>query len=168
MLPATFLPDTPPESIRLAVPVMTPVSGKRDNLTSHEDALVKSGVYGPGQLIYTSSHLLCAPVTGKITECDALSYSFSVTSEKGLKLRVRYGHDMTRFMGEKCEFLQRAHNDVTAGDPVLRLNTAWLRQQQITPVCVVSVINASALKALEPARTSQVTAPHDVLFTAYA
>ncbi|WP_218309467.1 PTS glucose transporter subunit IIA [Alteromonas antoniana] len=168
MLPATFLPDTPPESVRLEIAVMTPVSGKRDDLTSHDDALVSRGVYGPGQLIYTSSHLLCSPVTGKINDCDVLSYSFVVTSKKGLKIRVCYGSDMTRYMGEKCEFLKRANDDVTAGDPVLQLNTAWLRQQQVTPVCIVSVMNASALKALQPARTSQVTAPHDILFTAYA
>ncbi|WP_414830550.1 PTS glucose transporter subunit IIA [Alteromonas sp. H39] len=168
MLPATFLPDSPPESVRLAIPVMTPASGKRDDLTSHEDALVSCGIYGPGQLIYTASHLICSPVTGKIIDCDALSYSFAVTSKKGLKIRVRYGHDMTRLMGEKCEFLVRKHSNVTAGDTVMRLNTAWLRQQQVAPVCVVSVLNASALKALVPARTSQLTAPHDVLFTAYA
>ena len=168
MLPVTFLPDTPPETAKLAISVMAPVSGKRGNLTSHEDALVRSGVYGPGQLIQTASHIICSPVSGKITASDALTYSFIVTSKKGLKVRVSYGNGMTRFMGEKCDFLFGGNDDIAAGDPVIRLNTAWLRQQQVTPVCVVSVINASVLKALAPAQSSQLTAPHDVLFTAYA
>ena len=165
---ALSLPDSPPEDVRITIPVMTPVSGKSDVLTSHDDALVSQGIMGPGLMIHTASHLIHSPVSGKITACDPLSYTYEITSKKGLKLRVSYGHDMTRFMGEKCEFLRRKNDDVKSGEPVIRLNPAWLRQQQVPSVCVVNVVNVSKLKELVPAQARHLSAPHDVLFTVYA
>ncbi|MEW9798232.1 PTS sugar transporter subunit IIA [Alteromonas sp. CYL-A6] len=161
--------------IRSAVPtvyskklaITAPVNGKTTSLSSVDNPLYAAGAWGPGHAVVTASSQVITPLAGVIALTDPLDYAVIVNAENGVRMKIKLGDNTGSLLGEKCFFNVKKGDAAGRNAPLMTFSPAWLKQQHVEPVCLVTLLNADKARAVVPTDRSQVTAGEDVLFTLY-
>jgi len=156
-----------PSGFSKAIPISSPVSGTRVLLPQTQDPLIRNGAWGPGVAIDTSASKILAPFNATILKLDALDYAIELKSSFGLKCRIKYGYDTTSLHGAQFQTDFKQGSQVKAGATLFTVNTAWLKQQGIENICIMTILNAKALLGVLPSHQKRVEAGADTLLTLY-
>ena len=68
---------------------------------------------------------------------------------------------------EIVEVLIKQGDKINKGSLLFSVNSAWLKQQGVANICIMSVLNAQALKGLLPTQQKYVDGMQDSLFTLF-
>ena len=156
-----------PDSFQRAIPIAAPVSGKCASLSTLSDPLFAKGAWGPGFAIQTSESKARAPFEGTILAVDPLNYAITLRSTFGLKCIVKFGEQTNGLLGEKFQCEVKQGDKINKGSLLFSVNSAWLKQQGVANICIMSVLNAQALKGLLPTQQKYVDGIQDSLFTLF-
>jgi len=156
-----------PEIFKKSIAVYAPVSGLCTSLHALSSSLYSSGLLGPGAAITSSSNRITAPFEGKVISVSALNYSVDIQSTYGLKCRVKFGSDTTALCAEQFISSLDVGSVFEKNDVLFSVNTAWLKQQNVENICIMTVLNAQRLLGVLPSNKKYIDAGSDALFSVF-
>jgi PTS system glucose-specific IIA component len=158
---------SPPEQFKKTIPIASPVSGQCVLLQHVNDDLINVGAWGPGLALTTASSKVVSPFNATVMKIDPLDYSIEIKSSFGLKCRIKYGLHTQMLHGAQFLTQLRQGEQIKAGAMLFSVNSAWLKQQGVENICIMTLLNAKALIGVLPTHQKFVDAGSDTLLTLY-
>ncbi|MCW8821786.1 MAG: PTS glucose transporter subunit IIA [Sulfurovum sp.] len=119
--------------------VKSPVDGQIVALESVNDEVFSQKLVGDGVAVIPMSNIFTAPIDGKITKIFSTNHAYSIKSTKDLEVMVHIGLDTVALEGKGFERIANEGDEVKAGDPIIRVDLAYIREHAkdiITPVII--------------------------------
>ncbi|WP_218397085.1 PTS sugar transporter subunit IIA [Alteromonas lipotrueae] len=157
----------PPENFKKAIPIAAPVSGHCILLQHVNDDLINAGAWGPGMALVTASSKVVSPFNATVVKIDPLDYSIEIKSSFGLKCRIKYGLHTQMLHGAQFLTQLKRGEKIKAGAMLFSVNSAWLKQQGVENICIMTLLNATALLGVLPTHQKFVDAYSDTFITLY-
>ena len=128
---------------------------------------------------FTREIALPAPITGEvvritefadeliITLCPTLGYEIALKASNGLKVNIKVGAHTHVLMGEKWLAKVKVGQKVEAGELLAQFNPLFLKQNDITAHCAVTITNSDKLKGIVLSSHRYCVANEDTLMHLY-
>lgn len=122
--------------------LVAPVSGEVVALDQVPDEAFASKAVGDGLAIKPSSSTVVSPAAGTVVKIFNTNHAFCLETEKGVEVVVHMGLDTVALGGKGFTRLVEEGAQVTAGQPVLEMDLAFLNanaRSMISPVVVSNI-----------------------------
>jgi PTS system glucose-specific IIA component len=129
--------------------VFSPVDGQVIEIEKVDDEVFSTKMVGDGVAIIPMSDIFCAPVDGTISKIFSTNHAYSVKSDKDLEVMVHIGLETVALKGEGFERLANEGDEVKAGDPIIRVDLAYIKEHAkdiVTPVIVSDESDAGSIE----------------------
>lgn len=163
----TQLLSEAPQNYAKVITIPSPVSGSMCTVDTLSCKDVKYGVWGPSVAIKLSGYQIVAPFDAQVIMLPETGYEVQFKAANGLRMLVKFDHDLTHLMGERCKRLVRVGQRVKAGAPMLEFDSMWLKNCGYDAYCSVSLPNAGHNISILPTSAKRVMAFKDKLFSLY-
>lgn len=131
------------------IEIASPASGTVVELDQVNDAVFSGRSVGDGCAVIPEDQLICAPCDGKIVQIIETNHAFCILSDDGLEILVHIGLDTVKLKGSGFTRLKKEGEQVKTGDPVMKVDFSYLRQQGkeiVTPVLITNMEQVSSMK----------------------
>ncbi len=150
--------------VSVVATLVAPVSGEVIALDEVPDDAFASKAVGDGVAIHPTGDTVVAPLAGTIVKIFATRHAFCLASAEGAEIIVHMGLDTVSLQGEGFTSLVSEGDVVTAGQPVLKMDTDYLRQHARSMISPVVVSNSDDYQGLKILATGQVVAGETPLY----
>ncbi|WP_181349068.1 N-acetylglucosamine-specific PTS transporter subunit IIBC [Thalassobacillus sp. CUG 92003] len=114
-----------------------PVDGKLIPLADVPDEAFAQGMMGQGFAIEPEGEMFVSPVEGKVVNMFPTKHAVGIETAYGIEILIHVGLDTVKLNGEGFESLVEAGQHVKKGDPLLKVDLEYVKQQApsvITPI----------------------------------
>ncbi|KGT90383.1 PTS N-acetyl glucosamine transporter subunits IIABC [Erwinia typographi] len=128
--------------------LVAPVSGEVVALDQVPDEAFASKAVGDGLAIKPTSSTVVSPAAGTVVKIFNTNHAFCLETEKGVEVVVHMGLDTVALAGKGFTRLVEEGAQVTAGQPVLEMDLAFLNanaRSMISPVVVSNIDDFSGI-----------------------
>ena len=129
--------------------IKSPVDGQVVALESVDDDVFSQKLVGDGVAIIPMSDVFTAPIDGTITKIFSTNHAYSIKSTKDLEVMVHIGLETVALEGKGFERLANEGDVVKAGDPVIRVDLAYIREHAKDIITPVIISDESDVKSIE-------------------
>ncbi|GAB2497209.1 glucose PTS transporter subunit IIA [Corynebacterium atrinae] len=126
-----------------------PLEGRVMPLSEVPDAAFASGALGNGVGIAPSGDTVVAPADGLILTVQKTGHAVGLRLDSGVELLIHIGVDTVQMNGEGFEVLVEKRQQVTAGTPLIRFDTAKIAEAGFSAVTPVLVVNTKKFASVE-------------------
>jgi len=129
--------------------IKSPVDGEVVALESVDDEVFSEKMAGDGVAVIPMSNIFTAPIDGVITKIFSTNHAFSIKSEKDLEVMVHIGLDTVALEGKGFERLANEGDEVKAGDKIIRVDLAYIKEHAKDIITPIIVSDESDVKSIE-------------------
>ena len=129
--------------------IKSPVDGQVVALESVDDEVFSGKMAGDGVAIIPMSNIFTAPIDGIVTKIFSTNHAFSIKSEKDLEVMVHIGLDTVALEGKGFDRLVKEGDSVKAGDDIIRVDLAYIKEHAKDIVTPVIISDESDVKSIE-------------------
>lgn len=124
-----------------AVQVLSPVTGRRQEVSDVPDPVFARGLVGPGAAIAPAPGLQAAvaPIDGRLVKLHP--HAYVVLSNRGPGVLVHLGIDTVQLNGQGFTLLVPEHTEVRAGDEIVTWDPHFVEQTGRSSMCAVVVLD---------------------------
>lgn len=126
-----------------------PLEGRVMPLAEVPDAAFASGALGNGVGIEPTGDTVVAPADGLILTVQKTGHAVGLRLDSGVELLIHIGVDTVQMNGEGFEVLVEKRQQVTAGTPLIRFDTAKIAEAGFSAVTPVLVVNTKKFASVE-------------------
>lgn len=120
--------------------VLAPISGNVLPLSQVPDEVFAQKMVGDGVAIEpTASGIMLSPADGRVEKIFDTNHAFSIVTTAGVEIFVHFGMDTVKLDGKGFERIANEGDTVKAGDPLIRYDYDFLKENAksvITPVII--------------------------------
>ncbi|MDE7312478.1 MAG: glucose PTS transporter subunit IIA [Eubacterium sp.] len=138
--------------------IQAPMAGEVIALEEVEDEVFASGVAGLGIALRPSEDVVKAPCDGEVSMIFPSKHAIGLAVEGGAEMLIHVGLNTVMLNGEGFQALVAEGDKVTAGQPLLRFDPAFIKAQGCPLTTPVLVTNADEFQGIETAAHGQVKA----------
>lgn len=146
---APVTPQAVPNAVKgIIATLVAPVSGEVVALEQVPDEAFASKAVGDGLAIKPSGSTVVSPAAGTLVKIFNTNHAFCLETEKGVEVVVHMGLDTVALGGKGFTRLVEEGAQVTAGQPVLEMDLAFLNanaRSMISPVVVSNIEDYSGI-----------------------
>lgn len=127
--------------------VYAPVSGMLVSLEEVNDEVLSAGLLGDGYgILPVGTGILRAPVDGRIGATTVTNHAIGLMTDDGIEVLIHIGVGTVNMGGKGFERFVESNQEVKAGTPLIRFDSAAIREAGYEDViaCVVSNPDAFA------------------------
>ena len=146
--PAAPLQAVPNPAKGVIATLVAPVSGSVVAIEQVPDEAFASKAVGEGLAIKPTSSTVVAPANGTLVKIFNTNHAFCLETENGAEIVVHMGLDTVALEGKGFTRLAEEGSVVTAGQPVLEMDLAWLEANARSMVSPVVVSNSEEYSAV--------------------
>jgi len=120
--------------------IKSPVDGQVVALESVKDEVFSQKLVGDGVAVIPVSNIFTAPIDGIVTKIFLTNHAYSIKSPKDLEVMVHIGLETVALEGKGFERIANEGDEVKAGDPIIRVDLAYIRDHAkdiITPIIIL-------------------------------
>lgn len=130
--------------------VYAPVTGMLVSLKEVNDEIISGGLFGEGYGILSpsSSSVLYAPITGRISITTVTNHAIGLTSADGIEVLIHVGIGTVNMNGRGFNRLVEVNQEVRAGEPILTFDTEAIHAAGYDDVVTCVVTNSERLAPL--------------------
>ena len=143
--------------------VAAPVDGHVISLDDTGDPVFASRALGEGVGIQPVSGTVVAPVSGVLQTVAETGHAFGIKTDDGVEVLVHVGIDTVKMNGEGFDVKVKANERVTAGDPLVLVDFAKVKEAGYSTTTLMTVLNTAALASVEPKTGMDVKAGDTVI-----
>ena len=143
--------------------VAAPVDGHVISLDDTGDPVFASRALGEGVGIQPDSGTVVAPVSGVLQTVAETGHAFGIKTDDGVEVLVHVGIDTVKMNGEGFDVKVKANERVTAGDPLVLVDFAKVKEAGYSTTTLMTVLNTAALASVEPKTGMDVKAGDTVI-----
>jgi glucose-specific phosphotransferase system IIBC component len=117
--------------------IIAPIEGKILPITEVPDQVFSGKMMGDGFAIEPTEGTVVAPVNGEIVNVFPTKHAIGIQSEGGKEILIHFGIDTVKLNGEGFEILVAQGDKVTQGQPLLKVNLDFVKNNApsiITPI----------------------------------
>ena len=133
--------------------IYAPIDGKVIPIEEVDDEVFAGKLAGDGVAILPIGDTFCAPIEGVVTKIFPTNHAYIIKSDKDLEVMVHIGLESMALEGRGFERLVEEGADIKAGDPVIKVDMAYLAQHAKDTVTPIVVTEESKMKELEKKTT---------------
>ena len=151
--PALVAPAAAPQAVPnvakgVIATLVAPVSGSVVAIEQVPDEAFASKAVGEGLAIKPTSSTVVAPANGTLVKIFNTNHAFCLETDNGAEIVVHMGLDTVALEGKGFTRLAEEGSVVTAGQPVLEMDLAWLEANARSMVSPVVVSNSEEYSAV--------------------
>jgi multiphosphoryl transfer protein len=146
------------------VNVLAPLSGKVVPIEAVPDPAFAQKMVGDGLSIDPHSNLVLAPIGGRVIDLQASRHACVIEGDGGVRIMVHVGIDTVMLNGEGFEALVAKGDVVSAGQPLLRFDLAYVAANAVSSLTEVVVVNGESVARMDK-HAGAVEAGKSVLLT---
>jgi len=166
--PAAVATATKTETAAPAVAVSTtvvnaPVAGHVIALDETGDPVFASRALGEGVGIQPTASEVVAPVSGVLQTVAETGHAFGIKTDDGVEVLVHVGIDTVKMNGEGFAVKVKANDRVNAGDPLVSVDFAKVKEAGYSTTTLMTVLNTAALASVTPKTGIDVKAGDEVI-----
>jgi len=128
--------------------IMAPVDGRVIDLSDVPDPVFSGRMLGDGAAIEPISELIVAPADGILTMIFPTGHAFGMTLANGVEILVHVGINTVELDGRGFQILQIEGENLTCGEPVLKVDTAVISGAGKSMVTIVVVTEPRVITAV--------------------
>lgn len=116
---------------------ISPLTGNLKPITEVPDAVFSGKMMGDGFAIEPTEGTVVSPVNGKIVNLFPTKHAIGIVSDSGREILIHFGIDTVNLKGEGFEALVGENDTVVAGQPLLKVDLEFIKNNAtstITPV----------------------------------
>lgn len=113
------------------VDVYAPVKGTVCNISEVKDTMFAQKLLGDGIAILPSDEIICSPCDGVLSMIANTKHAFGITTQHGAELLIHVGLDTVNLNGKGFEVMSSVNKKVKAGDPILKLDLDYMKENDI-------------------------------------
>ncbi|MGN1276063.1 MAG: PTS glucose transporter subunit IIA [Floccifex sp.] len=119
--------------------VIAIVDGKIIDITTVKDEMFSKKVLGDGIAFICQEDkvTICSPANGKLSAFFPTGHAFGVTMKNGVEWLIHIGIDTVSSNGKGFTALKQQGDIVKAGEPVVKVDMAYLRELYDMPIFMV-------------------------------
>ena len=123
------------------VNVLSPLAGRRQEVSDVPDPVFAAGMVGPGAAIspHRGKQRVVSPIDGRLAKL--YPHAFVVVSDKGPGVLVHLGIDTVQMNGEGFTLLVAEHDRVRAGDEIIAWDPEYVEESGRSAICAVVVLD---------------------------
>lgn len=129
--------------------IKSPVDGQIVALESVDDDVFSQKMVGDGVAIIPMSNVFTAPIDGVVSKIFSTNHAYSIKSTKDLEVMVHIGLETVALEGKGFERLVNEGDEVKAGDPVIRVDLAYIREHAKDIITPIIISDESDVKNIE-------------------
>ena len=129
--------------------VHAPVDGQVVDITEVPDEVFAGKMVGDGVAINPVSDTFCAPIEGVVSKIFSTNHAFSIKSDKDLEVMVHIGLETVALDGKGFERLVEEGTQVSAGDPVIKADLAYIAEHAKSTITPIVIAETSDVKKIE-------------------
>ncbi|CAG9610936.1 PTS system glucose-specific EIICBA component [Bacillus rhizoplanae] len=117
--------------------IAIPIEGKILPITEVPDQVFSGKMMGDGFAIEPTEGTVVSPVNGEIVNVFPTKHAIGIQSEGGKEILIHFGIDTVKLNGEGFEALVSQGDKVTQGQPLLKVDIAFVKENApsiITPI----------------------------------
>ena len=166
--PAAVATATKTETAAPAVAVSTtvvnaPVAGHVIALDETGDPVFASRALGEGVGIQPTASEVVAPVSGVLQTVAETGHAFGIKTDDGVEVLVHVGIDTVKMNGEGFAVKVKANDRVNAGDPLVSVDFAKVKEARYSITTLMTVLNTAVLASVTPKTGIDVKAGDEVI-----
>ncbi|MGB5506414.1 MAG: PTS glucose transporter subunit IIA [Sulfurovum sp.] len=129
--------------------IYSPADGQVVALESVDDEVFSQKLVGDGVALIPMSDVFTAPIEGTVTKIFSTNHAYSIKSPKDLEVMVHIGLETVALEGKGFERLVNEGDEVKAGDPIIRVDLAYIREHAKDIITPVIISEGSDVKSIE-------------------
>jgi glucose-specific phosphotransferase system IIA component len=146
--------------------LVAPVSGKVIALENVPDAVFAQKTVGDGAAIDEMfSDVICAPADGTVELIFRTNHAFALKTQSGVEVLVHIGINTVELNGKGFERLVQEGQAVKAGDPIIKIDAALIKEAGFSLVTPVVITNVDKVINLHIETGKTVAAVKDIIMT---
>ncbi|SFZ97514.1 PTS system, glucose-specific IIA component [hydrothermal vent metagenome] len=119
--------------------IKSPIDGMLVSIESVDDEVFSSKMAGDGIAIIPVGDTFAAPIDGVISKIFSTNHAYSIKGKQDLEVLVHIGLETVALKGEGFERLANEGDEVKAGDPIIKVDLAYIKENAkdiITPILI--------------------------------
>jgi PTS system glucose-specific IIA component len=129
--------------------ILSPVDGQVVDIDMVPDEVFSQKMVGDGVALKPVDGTFCAPIDGVVSKIFSTNHAFSVKNEKDLEVMVHIGLETVALAGKGFERLSNEGDRVSAGDPVIKADLAYIAEHAKDTITPVIISEESDVKKVE-------------------
>jgi len=130
--------------------LLAPLSGVLMPLDQVPDPVFASRVIGDGLCIDPTSHTLCAPLAGVISNVQASGHAVSITGDNGVQVLMHIGLDTVNLAGKGFTRLVEEGQRVAAGQALIEFDVDYIASHARSLLTLMLVVSGEPFTWLVP------------------
>ncbi|MFD0770849.1 glucose-specific PTS transporter subunit IIBC [Bacillus sp. CGMCC 1.60114] len=129
--------EEPVQKVDVNEVIAIPIEGKILPITEVPDQVFSGKMMGDGFAIEPTEGTVLSPVNGEIVNVFPTKHAIGIQSEGGKEILIHFGIDTVKLNGEGFEALVSQGDKVTQGQPLLKVDIAFVKENApsiITPI----------------------------------
>ena len=142
--------EAPAAAAAATTVVNAPVAGHVIALDETGDPVFASRALGEGVGIQPTDSEVVAPVSGVLQTVAETGHAFGIKTDDGVEVLVHVGIDTVKMNGEGFAVKVKADQRVNAGDPLVSVDFAKVKDAGYSTTTLMTVLNTAALTSVTP------------------
>ncbi|MBF4692962.1 PTS sugar transporter subunit IIA [Fusibacter ferrireducens] len=134
---------------RTCIHFLPVAKGKTIRLEEVPDAVFSQKMLGDGYAVIPSEGVISAPVSGTIVQVFPTLHAIGIETKEGLEVLVHIGLNTVTLKGEGFSQLCEVGKKIKAGDPLVRVDLALLKEKNISEITPVLITNMEKVKSVK-------------------
>ncbi len=147
------------------VQLLAPVDGEAVELASVKDPVFAEKMLGDGVAIAPSGTQVVAPADGRLSFLMETGHAFGMKLDNGMEVLVHIGIDTVELKGRGFKPLVLPEAEVRAGEPVIQMDRALIRQAGYDDTTMMLVANYREFQEMKRMDRGQVQAGKTVMIS---
>jgi len=128
---------------------VSPITGKIVSLTEVPDKVFSSKMLGDGFAVEPIDSIIVAPADGEIVTLFPTKHAIGIKTTNGTELLIHVGIDTVKLDGKGFEALVSEKDKIKQGQPLLKLNLDYIKENAPSIMTPVLFTNLPDTKTLE-------------------
>ncbi|MDR7810426.1 beta-glucoside-specific PTS transporter subunit IIABC [Lacrimispora sp.] len=130
------------EGQMVKIPVAAPMTGKAVGLDQVPDKMFAEGILGKGIAIIPDEGIVKAPFQGQVKMIAPTKHAIGLISDRGVNVVIHIGIDTVNLQGEGFEVLVKEDQWVEKGEPLMKVDLDFIRENHLNPITPIIVTNS--------------------------
>ncbi len=131
--------------------ISSPISGQAAELAETPDEAFAEGMMGDGVMVLPEDGIICAPEDGEVCFVFETKHAIGFMTDSDVSMLIHVGIDTVKLDGKGFETLVEAGAQVKKGDPMLKVDLAYIKEHApsiATPVLCTELEDNQKIRLL--------------------
>lgn len=136
------------KEVNKEIEIYAPLTGEYINIENIPDPVFAQKMMGEGFGINPTEGEVVSPIEGKVDNVFPTKHAIGLKADNGLEILVHIGLDTVQLDGQGFEILVSSGNTVQVGDPLLKFDLEYIRNNAKDVISPIIITNSDQTESI--------------------